>query len=298
MSRRQRLLLFAETRVEELWRKVDPYDGRAVQEFSEAAAQIVLAAQAQAVSLTAATQLAYLSEVGVDLEFVPEVPDEVRMFGERESKYAKPKNVKVGGKTVLRLPVEEIFNRPAREYRAKVAGGMPEDKALEHSVNRAKIFMGTNVSLAEREATRQMFEEANRKSQQVTGWRRVIHPEASTTGVCGLCLAASDRIYGVEDLKPIHDHCNCEVLPITVDNDPGDELNIQDLRKLYDVAGGTAAKHLGKVHYKVDEHGELGPVLVPPRKKYTVPHFYYRDTEPSIEAVDLDALQEKQLVAA
>ena len=97
---------------------------------------------------------------------------------------------------------------------------------------------------------------------RVTGYRRIIHPELATTGTCGLCIAASDRIYSVGTLLPIHPGCHCTVLPITGKIDTG-VINEVDLRQLYRQAGGTDAALLRQTRYRVDEHGELGPILAP-----------------------------------
>ncbi len=38
-------------------------------------------------------------------------------------------------------------------------------------------------------------------------------------------------------------------------------MNADDLQKLYDDAGSSKAADLKRTRYRVDEHGELGPVL-------------------------------------
>ena len=53
---------------------------------------------------------------------------------------------------------------------------------------------------------------------------------------------------------------------MTEDYDPADELNAVDLSQLYRDSGGTSGAHLKRTRYQVDEHGELGPVLVPKAK--------------------------------
>jgi hypothetical protein len=93
------------------------------------------------------------------------------------------------------------------------------------------------------------------------GTRRVIHPELSKGGTCGLCVAASDRIYHVSELRAVHGRCECTTLPIVGEQDPGHALNDLDLRRLYKHAGGTDAAGLKRTRYKILEHGELGPVL-------------------------------------
>lgn len=95
----------------------------------------------------------------------------------------------------------------------------------------------------------------------ITGYRRVIHPELSKGGVCGLCVAASDRLYKVAELKPLHSLCKCTTLPVTETSDPGSQLNTIDLRRLYKAAGSTGRADLKGVRVQVDEHGELGPIL-------------------------------------
>jgi hypothetical protein len=96
----------------------------------------------------------------------------------------------------------------------------------------------------------------------VKRYRRVLRPELSVTGSCGLCIAASDRIYRVRELMPIHPpSCKCTTLPIVGDDDPGRSLNRVDLDRLYAEAGSTAAADLRRTRYKVNEHGEFGPVL-------------------------------------
>lgn len=108
----------------------------------------------------------------------------------------------------------------------------------------------------------------------ITGWRRVVHPELSATGVCGLCIAAAERIYGPTKPREIHAHCKCEALPVTEANDPGAYLNDQDL---YRHAGGNTAAKLKRTRYQVDEHGELGLVLAPKGAKVRTARDVRRD---------------------
>lgn len=96
----------------------------------------------------------------------------------------------------------------------------------------------------------------------IIGYRRLIHPELSESGTCGLCIAAADRIYRTSELMPIHAHCKCTVgLIITGQADVGLGLNRAQLRELYTLAGGTGKAKLAKVRYRRNRHGELGPVL-------------------------------------
>lgn len=93
----------------------------------------------------------------------------------------------------------------------------------------------------------------------VIGYRRIIHPEKSKGGVCGLCVAAADRWYTRKNLKPLHDRCKCDVLPITTESDPGFDLNSADLAAAYGAAHTTDGYALKQVRFK-GSPGELETV--------------------------------------
>ncbi len=107
----------------------------------------------------------------------------------------------------------------------------------------------------------QMVSTANVK---VTRFRRVVRPELSKSGqVCGLCLVASHNTYESGELMPIHQGCNCTVMPIIGEADPGDSLNGLSLQDVYDQAGGNARKELQRSRFTIEQNSELGPVMVP-----------------------------------
>lgn len=128
------------------------------------------------------------------------------------------------------------------------------------AVVRVRSVADMDVQLADRAQTQAVYASAADRGT-VTGYRRVIHPELSRGGSCGLCIAASDRLYGVREPKPIHGRCHCTTLPVLDGADPGSVLNTADLRRLYKEAGGTGRGKLAGTRYQVDEHGELGPLL-------------------------------------
>lgn len=128
---------------------------------------------------------------------------------------------------------------------------------LEAAVSRALVVAEMDTQLAVR-GQAQAFMESQRT---ITGYRRVIHPELSRSGTCGLCIAASDRLYGKRELMPIHARCNCLPMPVYDGADPGSTLNQDDMRRLYGEAGDTSREKLKRTRYKVTEHGELGPLL-------------------------------------
>lgn len=101
---------------------------------------------------------------------------------------------------------------------------------------------------------------------KVIGYRRVVRPELSMHGPCGLCVVAATNWYTKSSLQGIHHLCKCVTLPVTADQDPGFRWNQEDLRRhldtIYGAAGGsTRGKDLKRVRVKITEHGELGPIL-------------------------------------
>lgn len=70
----------------------------------------------------------------------------------------------------------------------------------------------------------------------VVGYRRVIHPELSRGGTCGLCLVASDKIYRRPDLRAVHGRCKCTVMEVRRSYDPGGSLNNLELGGIYKAA--------------------------------------------------------------
>lgn len=148
------------------------------------------------------------------------------------------------------------WERPAKEFRRLRATGLSELAAQVEAEARAENLARMDLRLAERDAARQRLD-----VKGVIGYRRIIHPELSKSGSCGLCVVASDRVYGREGLLPLHNGCNCTVLGITATDDPGLRITQDDLSAIYSAADSTRRDQLQRVRVVVNEHGELGPVL-------------------------------------
>lgn len=130
---------------------------------------------------------------------------------------------------------------------------------LDAAVQRAFSVAEMDSQLAVRSQSQQTMQGSGR----VTGYRRVIHPELSRTGTCGLCIAASTRVYHVAELMPIHHNCACVTMAIVAGHDVGAVINTSDLGRLYKEAGSTAAADLKRTRYTVTDAGALGPLLEP-----------------------------------
>ena len=168
----------------------------------------------------------------------------------------------------------EVFGRVAAEYRRQLAGGATDTAARDSAAKRVRVIVSDDLALAGREANRQVLT----GTRGITGYRRVVRPELSAGGTCGLCIVASDRKYRTGELMPIHAHCKCEPLPIIGAADPGQNLNSDELAELYRRAGGNTAAKLKNTRYVVREHGELGPVLREAEQNFRGPAQVAADT--------------------
>lgn len=229
------------------------YDPEQVSAMAERVARLVRAGSKQAAGLSDA----YLS----------------RVIAEMLGGSPKPAGV-IDLSSPLRKEVSslaQVYARPAETFRYFQSLQLPREIALQYAMQRLDAMVRTDLHLSRREQSRVSL----RANRRVSGYRRIVRPYVSEGGTCGLCVAAADRTYHIKDLLPIHDRCRCEVLPIIGDMDPGIHLNSEDLGKLYEKAGDTAAADLKRVRYRVDDHGELGPVLT---RKSGPKHTYYRPT--------------------
>jgi hypothetical protein len=128
-------------------------------------------------------------------------------------------------------------------------------------MNRARSLATMNITLAQREA----YQQTIAKLEQKVG-------SPATAGSCtpssrgpGRAVCASSPrtdTYHSSQLLPIHGNCECTVLPIIGELDPGNSLNGSSLADFYAAAGdSTFGADLKKTRYVVNEHGEYGPVL-------------------------------------
>lgn len=141
------------------------------------------------------------------------------------------------------------------------------EQVAQHEMEvRLERMVNDDMGIASRQASQDAMLAAPRG--RITGYRRVVHPELSESKTsCGLCVVASTRVYRISELLPIHNLCKCEVVPIIGGNDPGAQINDEDLGVLYDEAGTNVGyakgggAQLKREEYVVFDHPELGPVL-------------------------------------
>lgn len=153
----------------------------------------------------------------------------------------------------------EVYARPVEQWIWNRRNGGTAADARAALERRLTDIAEVDISTASRDEASTLYG----SQRAFVGYRRIIHPELSTSGTCGLCIAASARVYATDDLLPLHGGtCNCTTLGITRDDDPGLRITDEDLKSIYAAAGSTAAADLQNTRIKVTEHGELGPVLV------------------------------------
>ncbi|NVC23396.1 hypothetical protein E7Z53_08065 [Kocuria salina] len=242
-----------------LWSDFDGwYDGELVRTQARASASLVETTQAEVRKQTTA----YMRQVYQEMDAIfPEDDIDHEILGFQYARHG--------------VDVEDVYERPVEQYRRARALNVPEGAARARALQRVEKLAQTDMMLTQRDQehevirtppsprekrTEQRKPPARRRSE-VKGYRRIIHPERSKTGTCGLCAAAASRIYSVEDLMPVHTGCQCTVLPITAAGDPGLTLNEADLNRLYGAAGSTGRQDLSHVRVVIDEHGELGAVM-------------------------------------
>jgi len=214
---------------------------------------LVLARAARAATLVESGQRAVRSQTLSYMKFVYQQFDDLQFPTEEELDAI---NDELLERAIQ--PLEE-WNRPAEQYRYARSIGATEEEATQIALKRVDELGDLDMQLAMRKQANQILS----ATPKVTGYRRVLHPElAESKQSCGLCIAASTRVYKKKTLMPIHDHCHCGVMPIVGDEDPGNQFNEDDLKALYELAGGTSDQALSRVRYRIDDHGELGPYLV------------------------------------
>lgn len=217
--------------------EIDPYNESDIIDFAKGAAQVVNFAQVNAGIMTEA----YLRNILTIQGVLPPIRSLVEIGeGLREG-----------------IQMYQAYMRPFNEYRYYMSKYDDFDRALAAQRQRAESLVDTDLSMATRKASKDTLE----STKKITGYRRIVHPELSRGGSCGLCVIAADRVYKKTELMPIHDKCKCTVLPVTNKSDPGLQLNADQIAAFYDAAGSTEGSALKRVQAKVSMHGEIGPVL-------------------------------------
>jgi hypothetical protein len=163
------------------------YDGTLVSRFGLEVSRLVIAAQQAAGQTTEAYLREQFERMGEDLP--------------RTTLVDLPEDLRLGAAT------DDVYQRPIRQIRYwQSVEEMPLEEAVSQATDRLERQAGADLQLARVTASQQLFFATNPK--RITGWRRIIHPELGN--VCGLCIAASDRIYRRIERMSMHPGCVLE----------------------------------------------------------------------------------------
>jgi len=158
------------------------------------------------------------------------------------------------------VPGSTVHGRVAYAFKDTFALTGDEDLAIERAVARGIRLIEDDLMLAARQAQVDAMGDL-----QVTRYRRILRPELSEEGPCGLCVVASDTLYKRATLLPLHGRCKCLTMPVIGDDDLPKKLNRADLDRIYDAAGNRRGldreADLKRIRIQISEHGELGPIL-------------------------------------
>lgn len=148
---------------------------------------------------------------------------------------------------------------PIRQYRAQAVkratqpASWLDDSLADYAKDRLDLIVRQDAQASMNQQSLRDF-----RADGIPTYVRVLHPELSRTGSCGLCAVASTRLYNTANLIPMHDRCVCGVAPW---GEEGLRLRTEDLKKVYAEAGPANRKNLAEVRVRFDSHGELGEVL-------------------------------------
>jgi hypothetical protein len=137
----------------------------------------------------------------------------------------------------------EVYRRPFVTTWTALGNGTQYEDAVAEGLHRATSTAEMDVQLT----MRQTLVDVGQRDELILGYQRVPDP-----GACDFCRLIAGQRYTIEQLIPVHNHCGCGVDVITAANrgdftgNPENDLSVTR-------DGVTAA---------VEEHGELGPLLV------------------------------------
>jgi hypothetical protein len=129
----------------------------------------------------------------------------------------EPVGVAAGVTAARGVPTAEVYARPVIEARTAKAPGVSRAAAVEAGRRRLWHIATTDLQLAR---THQAVATMG-FHDQVVGYRRELRGSEN----CPLCVVASTQRYRRQDLMPIHPGCDCGVVPIVGDRDPGRIIN-------------------------------------------------------------------------
>lgn len=190
------------------WTALGSWDRADIERFTELVSPVVEAGQLQVAAITDG----YLAAV------------ESMMTGSTVSPVGVPADL-VSDLAMRGVATPEVYARSGPTVWKALAEGTSYGDAVAQGLTRALSAAAVDMQLAHTHAARHVLS----KKPHVSGYRRVLTGSKS----CRLCVTASTQRYNVGKLQPIHTHCDCKVMPIIGDNDPGQVINSDLLAELH-----------------------------------------------------------------
>ena len=167
------------------------------------------------------------------------------------------------------VTTEQVYRRPFVDVYTALSKGKQMTEAIEAGANRVESLASTEIQLARRNVGLK----ARNANDRIVGYIRTL------TGAenCALCYVASTQRYTRGELMPIHPGCDCGEMPLYGTQDPGQIIDEARLEATHDSIAerfGVSARDARSVDYsniKIEQNGELGPVLTVRGQQFTGP---------------------------
>lgn len=183
---------------------------------------------------------------------------EILLDGEFSTVY--PPRESVTGSAVRNgVPPDVVYGRAFKPIWQSTGNGAPIDQAVQHGISRLTEMFDVDLSRVVDHTSIERFANENR----IVGYRRVL----SGVHNCALCILASTQTYHKRELKGIHPHCKCTVVPVLSFEQPNalDRVLIDQVHQQIQDRFGISDRAGRQIDYRhivmVRNHGELGPSL-------------------------------------
>lgn len=158
----------------------------------------------------------------------------------------------VTGEALRHVDPAVVYRRPYTQMWTDLSNGKTLEQAVANGQRRAESIALTDLQLAKTRTAQTVLSQ----DQRAVGYRRVLTGPYS----CGLCIVASTQRYHKADLMPIHPGCDCVILPIVGNKDPGRSINSAVLTG---AAQPTEVTTSGVPVYHQNDMMNLGDLLEP-----------------------------------
>lgn len=244
MAQIRRLSDFTMASVREAWWRLG--DWHSPDKFVEQILPLLQGAQVQTAALTDAYLAALLSEaMGTAVAPIGLPPDSVTNLRQNTT-------------------MVDAYARPFHTVWYQQSLGVEFPDALRLGLERAEHMVSLDIQLARTHASALILQQTD----GIQRYQRVL----SGSENCDICSVAAKHIYKTSSLMPIHTKCDCTVAPVIEGRPPlANRINKErDFTSPTTETAGPEKKSPSKLEDEigVEDHGELGPVLVRQQKTY------------------------------